>query len=686
MKIFDCFCFFNELELLELRFMELYDTVDYFVIAEGNKTHTGKPKDFIFEKNKDLFQKYLDKVIYIKVEDFPDFDPHQILLLEHHQRNALRRGYMPIAKPGDKILISDLDEIPKADTIKNHLNTNEPLFFQQPLYYYFVNNQVVKSCGGTVMANFGHFGSPQRHRVFAKRRYNYDPQKHPEVIPDSGWHYSYLFGSDTQKIRQKIESMAESDNLLTQAGNETEILNKINTQKDIFNRETWRVQQSIVDISTSQPKSMPTFLKKYPQLFFKKTPINNRSDLANYFNSLGFKTGAEIGVLAGDYSALLCQKIPNLKLYCVDSWGFGENRKRNYHLKKYEQAKVKLAPYDTTIIYKLSMEAVKDFKDNSLDFVYIDANHEPQFVTEDIREWTKKVKIGGIVAGHDYSDRLAKVVDQYVNSNNYDLHLTTEPNEKISWWFVKNKPTIKLSIIIAFYNSHEAVKRQVKHFAQMNLPDDIEFIFVDDGSNPPHDISNYDLKNLKLIHTNDKRPWTQGLARNTGATSARGEYLMMTDIDHILSYESIIASHQFNGDKLIFPRFLAALLENGELTQNPELLSQYGLDLERLKTKRGLYASYHGNTFTMKKSTFMYLGMYDTRNCTFGHHAASRQGEDSVLNRKWNHFAKSNNIEIAVGPAIYIFPVGRYHKDHNLNPLGLFHNLSYDLVQQPNKP
>ena len=53
MKIFDCFKFFNELELLELRFMELYDTVDYFVLVEANKTHTGKPKNYVFEDNKE---------------------------------------------------------------------------------------------------------------------------------------------------------------------------------------------------------------------------------------------------------------------------------------------------------------------------------------------------------------------------------------------------------------------------------------------------------------------------------------------------------------------------------------------------------------------------------------------------------------------------------------------------------
>lgn len=245
---------------------------------------------------------------------------------------------------------------------------------------------------------------------------------------------------------------------------------------------------------------------------------------------------------------------------------------------------------------------------------------------------------------------------------------------------------MKLSIIIAFYNSHGAVARQVKHFASMNLPEDIEFIFADDGSNPPHKIEDYQLKNLTIHHTNDKRPWTQGLARNAAEKLARGEYIYMTDIDHILSKQSIMAAYDFDGDKMIFPRFFAVLLEDGTLSQDPKILEEYGMDMERLKTRRGLYASYHGNTFVMKKSTFELLGCYPERNCTLGRHAASREGEDSVLNGRWNHYARQNNIQIAVGPAIYMFPIARYHVTGDKNPHGLFHDLSQEQVIQPNKP
>lgn len=243
---------------------------------------------------------------------------------------------------------------------------------------------------------------------------------------------------------------------------------------------------------------------------------------------------------------------------------------------------------------------------------------------------------------------------------------------------------MKLSIVIAVYNSHEAVCRQVKYFNKMSLPDDIEFIFVDDGSNPPFNGDDHDLVSLTIYFTHDKRPWTQGLARNFGASKAKGEYLFFTDIDHILSYEAIMDAYRFDGDRMIFPRFFAVLLEDGTLTQDINTLVVYGLDENRL-SRRGLYASYHGNTYAIKKSTFELLGGYNPKKCLYGHHAPSRGGEDGRFNSDWNHWAVKNNVSIAVGSKIYMFPVGRYHIDGNTNPMGLFHGLSQEQVQQPMK-
>jgi beta-1,4-mannosyl-glycoprotein beta-1,4-N-acetylglucosaminyltransferase len=269
MKIFDCFTFFNELEILELRFMELYTTVDFFVIVEANKTHNGTPKEFILEKNMDRFKKYLDKVIYIKVEDMPEYNPEDVFRLEYHQRNAIWRGISGVAKPGDKILVSDCDEIPNVDQLKANLDNDFRQTFKMTLFYYYVNNFCLGSWCGTVMDNFENITSRiQSMRWFAiKNRYR---KRVPWVIKNGGWHYSYMTGGDAEKIREKIALFAEK-NLVDVAGSKEEVEYKINHSKDLYGRDTrGRHKQKLVDITDNKPKFLDKWLEKYPTFIYKQ--------------------------------------------------------------------------------------------------------------------------------------------------------------------------------------------------------------------------------------------------------------------------------------------------------------------------------------------------------------------------------------------------------------------------------
>ncbi len=236
---------------------------------------------------------------------------------------------------------------------------------------------------------------------------------------------------------------------------------------------------------------------------------------------------------------------------------------------------------------------------------------------------------------------------------------------------------MRVSIVIPVLDSHEIVARQVKHWRRMGLSDDVEFILVDDGSDPPLNITDYDLRNLRIHATNDKRPWTQALARNVGAALAQGEYLFFTDIDHILSGGAIKDALKFTGDRMMFYRYFGVLLEDGTFSQGPEILEEYGLDMRRLSSKRGLYASVHGNTLVIKAETFHKLGGYDPR-CSYGHRAPPSRGEDARFNAVWNRYARANGIKVVVGSPIYLFPNGRYHTRGETNPMGLWHNLSFD--------
>lgn len=135
-------------------------------------------------------------------------------------------------------------------------------------------------------------------------------------------------------------------------------------------------------------------------------PNVNRIDLAKLFAELGFTVGVEVGVARGRYSKVLLENNPGLKLYGVDPWeaheGYADFEDQNQLSDYHQTARETLAPYNFVEIQKYSMDAVNDFEDGSLDFVYIDANHVFPYIMDDICAWTPKVRPGGVVSGHDY--------------------------------------------------------------------------------------------------------------------------------------------------------------------------------------------------------------------------------------------------------------------------------------------
>lgn len=138
----------------------------------------------------------------------------------------------------------------------------------------------------------------------------------------------------------------------------------------------------------------------------KTLPIDilnvGREDLPQFFKDMGFKIGAEIGVENGLFSESICKA--GLKLYAVDPWVcYNDLRKTQAEMDSwYKETKKRLAPYDCTIIRKTSLDAAKDFADESLDFVYIDGAHDFKNVTDDITAWSNKIRKGGVISGHDY--------------------------------------------------------------------------------------------------------------------------------------------------------------------------------------------------------------------------------------------------------------------------------------------
>jgi len=211
-----------------------------------------------------------------------------------------------------------------------------------------------------------------------------------------------------------------------------------------FSRSTPRVVSFVQKLNKKTEstviKKMDTreYLHKKFNLSYRQiSPVRiknfRRGDLAKLFNKLSFKKGAEVGVFKGHYSLELCKSIPNLELLCVDSWETYEGKIRllDDEEKTYQSAKKLLAPYNAKLIKAMSMDAVRDVAMESLDFVYIDGHHGFDYVIQDLIEWSKRIKTGGIVSGHDYYRFKRAGVVPAVNTYTHQ--------HKICEWFITDE-------------------------------------------------------------------------------------------------------------------------------------------------------------------------------------------------------------------------------------------------------
>jgi len=165
----------------------------------------------------------------------------------------------------------------------------------------------------------------------------------------------------------------------------------------------------------------------------------DRARLVRLFGEHGLLRGAEIGVDRGRFSEYIL-KYTDCTLLCVDPWRWklrGESR--------YRSTVRRLAPYGERAVIdrRDSFDAVRDVEDESLDFVYIDGDHTFDYVMTDIIWWAKKVRYGGIVAGHDYyrfrRGGVVAAVDCYTQEHGIDRWFLTD--ERTPTWFWLREPS-----------------------------------------------------------------------------------------------------------------------------------------------------------------------------------------------------------------------------------------------------
>ncbi len=179
--------------------------------------------------------------------------------------------------------------------------------------------------------------------------------------------------------------------------------------------------------------------KQSKQIAPVKVAGMDRRRLMQRFGEFGLTKGAEIGVDRGRFSEYMFKVIPGLDLLCVDPWHWklrGESR--------YNSTVARLAPHNATIIRKTSLDAVMDVKDESLDYAYIDGNHRFDYVMMDVILWANKVKLGGMIALHDYyrfrGGGVIPAVDVYTQQHGITQWFLTDEKTPTAFWIKTEEP------------------------------------------------------------------------------------------------------------------------------------------------------------------------------------------------------------------------------------------------------
>jgi beta-1,4-mannosyl-glycoprotein beta-1,4-N-acetylglucosaminyltransferase len=296
--VYDCFTFFNEHDLLEIRLNTLDSVVDYFVIVEANRTFTNMPKEFEFYNNRNRFKSFEKKIIHIMVDDFPEYsgDPW---VFERFQRNAIMRG-LKDCKQDDTIIISDVDEIPAPKAVNSCLIENASIcLFEQKSYYAYVNCINIDDAfwAGPVSLPFKRLSSPEyvrSHRISYKYSYlqshfkkifylatmNFNRYikwqkisksvvKNPVIIKNAGWHFSYCGG--VGKIILKIKSFSHQEINTGKNVDPDYIKSQIANGTIATDSGKNKSRIKVVEIDTNYPDYLYLNQNKYKHLIYDAT-------------------------------------------------------------------------------------------------------------------------------------------------------------------------------------------------------------------------------------------------------------------------------------------------------------------------------------------------------------------------------------------------------------------------------
>lgn len=269
-RIFDCFTFFNELDMLDLRLNEMSSYVDTFVLAESPRTFQGQPKPLFYDRNKERFRRYSSRIRHIVVDDMPPGpDPW---VRERHQRNALKRGLRD-ADAKSIVLISDVDEIVRGEAVAEAQRREAFCYFSQDFFCYYVNWRVKSprarlwtkayAVPYAVLSKMDDLSLPR-----AGHELHYPPQYLQSIranvvnsiIDRAGWHFSWTGG--IERIITKLNSFSHIEPAVRQLNDVPFLRSAIDKQTHFWNGEPLES----LSISDGFPQHLQEHEAKYRSL------------------------------------------------------------------------------------------------------------------------------------------------------------------------------------------------------------------------------------------------------------------------------------------------------------------------------------------------------------------------------------------------------------------------------------
>ncbi len=261
MAVYDCFQYFNEDHIVDLRFNILNDYVDYFVVSESTKNHQGEDKKINF--NSKNFPKFKNKIKHV-VADYKGSISSEKHTggespVEQHQRNYLLEGIKD-ASPEDLIILSDSDEIPDLSKISEINKNKKFIAFSQKMFMYKLNLQNLNESNwiGSKITKKKYISSMQVLRGLKFKKYPFwRLDKRDLQIIEGGWHFSFM--QTPSQILNKVKSYSHGE-FYSENLTEEEIEMKILNNKDIFNRG---FELKKIELDKSFPKHILENKNKY---------------------------------------------------------------------------------------------------------------------------------------------------------------------------------------------------------------------------------------------------------------------------------------------------------------------------------------------------------------------------------------------------------------------------------------